>query len=111
MLHKAGWIEKARHDTGLVYSRHGAFVVTVMTWNGGGVGSRLGHPREPRRPGSSEAVPRVMRLVPPLLRGNLVFRRFWLGQTISLFGDQISMIAVPLTAVLILTRTRSRWDI
>ena len=39
VLHKAGWIEKARHDTGLVYSRHGAFVVTVMTWNGGGVGS------------------------------------------------------------------------
>ena len=38
VLHKAGWIEKARHDTGLVYSRDGAFVVTVMTWNGGGVG-------------------------------------------------------------------------
>jgi MFS family permease len=43
-----------------------------------------------------------MRLVPQLLRGNLVFRRFWLGQTISLFGDQITMIAVPLTAVLVL---------
>jgi MFS family permease len=43
-----------------------------------------------------------MRLVPPLLRGNLVFRRFWLGQTISLFGDQITLIAVPLTAVLVL---------
>lgn len=39
VLHKAGWIEKARHDTGLVYSRDGAFVVTVMTWNGGGVGA------------------------------------------------------------------------
>jgi hypothetical protein len=38
VLHKAGWIEKARHDTGLVYSRDGAFVVTVLTWNGGGVG-------------------------------------------------------------------------
>jgi hypothetical protein len=38
VLHKAGWIEKARHDTGLVYSHDGAFVVTVMTWNGGGVG-------------------------------------------------------------------------
>lgn len=43
-----------------------------------------------------------MRLIPELLRGNLVFRRFWLGQTISLFGDQITMIAVPLTAVLVL---------
>jgi len=39
VLHKAGWIEKARHDTGLVYSRDGAFVVTVFTWNGSGVGS------------------------------------------------------------------------
>ena len=43
-----------------------------------------------------------MKLVPQLLRGNLVFRRFWLGQTISLFGDQITMLAVPLAAVLVL---------
>jgi len=43
-----------------------------------------------------------MRLVPQLLRENLVFRRFWLGQTISLFGDQITMLAIPLTAVLVL---------
>ena len=49
-----------------------------------------------------------MRLVPPLLRENLVFRRFWLGQTISLFGDQISMIAVPLTAVLVLDANASQ---
>jgi hypothetical protein len=39
VLHKAGWITKARHDTGLVYSSGRAFVVTVLTWNGGGVGS------------------------------------------------------------------------
>lgn len=38
VLHKAGWIEKARHDTGLVYSPDGAFVATVLTWNGSGVG-------------------------------------------------------------------------
>jgi MFS family permease len=44
----------------------------------------------------------VRRFLPPLLRENQVFRRFWAGQTISLFGDQISLIAVPLTAVLIL---------
>jgi MFS family permease len=43
-----------------------------------------------------------MRLVPQLLRENVVFRRFWLGQTISLFGDQVTMIAIPLTAVLVL---------
>ncbi len=49
-----------------------------------------------------------MRLVPQLLRGNLVFRRFWVGQTISLFGDQITMIAVPLTAVLVLDADASQ---
>ena len=38
VLHKAGWITKARHDSGLVYRRRGSFVVTVLTWNGGGVG-------------------------------------------------------------------------
>jgi MFS family permease len=40
-------------------------------------------------------------LVPPLLR-DTVFRRFWTGSSISLFGDQVSSIAVPLTAVLAL---------
>jgi hypothetical protein len=39
VLHKAGWITKARHDNGLVYWPGGAFVVTVMTWNGRGVGT------------------------------------------------------------------------
>jgi MFS family permease len=41
-------------------------------------------------------------LIPPFLHENAVFRRFWLGQTISLFGDQVSLIAVPLVAVLVL---------
>jgi len=41
-------------------------------------------------------------LIPPLLHANAVFRRFWLGQSISLFGDQVSLIAVPLVAVLVL---------
>jgi hypothetical protein len=39
VLHKAGWITKARHDSGLLYIGDGAFVVTVLTWNGRGVGS------------------------------------------------------------------------
>jgi MFS family permease len=30
------------------------------------------------------------------------FRNFWFGESISLFGDQISLIALPLTAVLVL---------
>ncbi|HEY3051317.1 MAG TPA: MFS transporter [Gaiellaceae bacterium] len=44
----------------------------------------------------------MRRVVPRTLRENVVFRRYWTGQTISLFGDQISLIAIPLTAVLVL---------
>ena len=40
--------------------------------------------------------------VPPLLRENRDFRRFFTGQSISLVGDQITLIALPLTAVLVL---------
>ncbi len=36
-------------------------------------------------------------LVPPLLR-DVVFRRYWSGSTISMVGDQVTTIAVPLTA-------------
>lgn len=41
------------------------------------------------------------RLVPPLLHER-TFRRYWTGQTISLFGDQVSLLALPLTAILVL---------
>ncbi|MBS1880016.1 MAG: MFS transporter [Actinobacteria bacterium] len=37
---------------------------------------------------------------PPLLRHNRCFRNFWIGQTISQFGDQVSLLAIPLLAVL-----------
>ncbi|MBV9380093.1 MAG: MFS transporter [Streptosporangiaceae bacterium] len=46
-----------------------------------------------------KAPPRA--LVPPLLRER-VFRRYWGASTISMFGDQISGIALPLTAVIAL---------
>jgi Beta-lactamase enzyme family len=39
VLHKAGWISKARHDTGLVFWPGGVFVAGVMTWNGAGAGT------------------------------------------------------------------------
>ena len=42
------------------------------------------------------------RFVPPLLHDAPDFRRLWLGQTISVFGDQITSIGVPLVAVLTL---------
>jgi MFS family permease len=43
----------------------------------------------------------IRRFVPPLLR-ETQFRRFWLGQTISVFGDQVTLLALPIVAVLIL---------
>jgi predicted MFS family arabinose efflux permease len=42
------------------------------------------------------------RRVPRLLRVNRPFRDYWTGQTISLFGDQIALLAIPLLAVLTL---------
>jgi beta-lactamase class A len=39
VLHKSGWITRARHDSGLVYWTEGSFVAVVMTWNGTGVGT------------------------------------------------------------------------
>jgi beta-lactamase class A len=38
VLHKAGWIDAARHDAGLVFWRGGVFVASVMTWNAAGDG-------------------------------------------------------------------------
>ena len=60
----------------------------------------------PGRESAAEAVrerrSRALRVsLPPLLR-DAVFRRYWGASTISLFGDQISSIAVPLAAVLVL---------
>jgi MFS family permease len=44
-------------------------------------------------------------VIPPLLRESPDFRRFFLGQSVSLLGDQVSAIALPLTAVLALHAT------
>jgi MFS family permease len=43
-----------------------------------------------------------MPLLPPLLRENRDFRRFFAAESISLVGDQITLIALPLTEVLVL---------
>jgi MFS family permease len=42
----------------------------------------------------------MTRITPALLRAHPAFRRFWLGQTVSLMGDQVTLIALPLVAVL-----------
>lgn len=33
------------------------------------------------------------------------FRKFWLGETVSLFGSQVTLLALPLTAILVLGAT------
>jgi MFS family permease len=40
--------------------------------------------------------------IPPLLRDNVPFRRFWTAQAVSLVGDQVTLIALPLVAILAL---------
>lgn len=51
---------------------------------------------------TSPTAPRgVARFLPELLRER-EFRSFWLGQTISVFGDQITLLAIPIVAVLVL---------
>lgn len=47
-------------------------------------------------------MPPLTRHVPPLLRDVPDFRRLWTGQTVSVFGDEINRIALPLVAVLVL---------
>ena len=48
-------------------------------------------------------IPRgIRRFVPPLLFDAVDFRRLWVGQTISVFGDQITQLGIPLVAVLTL---------
>ena len=63
------------------------------------------HPETPEGPGGQASAPVAAgprrRLVPPLLR-ETVFRRYWGASTVSLVGDQVASIAVPLTAVLAL---------
>ena len=40
VLHKAGWVDDARHDAGLVFWRGGVYAAAVLTWSGGGAGAR-----------------------------------------------------------------------
>src|SRR5215472_6642367 len=64
---------------------------------------RAGPGRQRLAPGRRTMRPRLRLAarIPQLLRDR-AFRRYWSGQTISMFGDQISSIALPLVAVLVL---------
>ena len=65
---------------------------------------RCPQPRRRRRDEHRHAPGRLTARIPDLLRERS-FRRYWSGQTISMFGDQISSIALPLVAVLALRAT------
>jgi MFS family permease len=47
-------------------------------------------------------------LIPPVLRENANFRRYFVGQSVSLLGDEVAAIALPLTAVLALHATAAQ---
>lgn len=47
-------------------------------------------------------IPVLLRVRIPVLLRESAFRRYWSAQVVSLIGDQISLIAVPLVAVIVL---------
>jgi MFS family permease len=56
---------------------------------------------------STLAAPVARRLRLPAVLQARDFRRFWIGETVSLFGDQITLIALPLVGVLALDASAS----
>ncbi len=52
--------------------------------------------------------------MPPQLKGlwhHRDFLKLWSGETISLFGSQVSFLAIPLTAVIVLQATPAQMGI
>ena len=60
VLHKAGWIDVARHDNGIVLWHGGALVVTVMTYRSGRRRDRVRRARGQGRLGRAAALPRLI---------------------------------------------------
>ena len=56
-------------------------------------------------PGRAGEPGSISGVIPPVLRDNRNFRNYFFGQAVSLLGDQITLIALPLTAVLALHAT------
>jgi MFS family permease len=59
------------------------------------------NPNDPNTGAVVAPAPRRLLRLPRALRQH-DFRRFWVGETVSLFGDQITMLALPLVGVLVL---------
>jgi MFS family permease len=74
----------------------------VSDGSGAGTSRRAGPSAGDHPDGQNRAVRhRITARIPAMLRER-AFRRYWSGQTISMFGDQISSIALPLVAVIAL---------
>jgi MFS family permease len=69
---------------------------------GAGTGRVPGGGAGPGRGGAGRPVRRRIAARVPVLLRDAGFRRYWSGQTISMFGDQVSSVALPLVAVLTL---------
>jgi MFS family permease len=63
--------------------------------------ARAADPAAPVSQAGADGGKRGRALVPALLR-DAVFRRYWSASTVSMVGDQVATVAVPLTAVLAL---------
>ena len=61
LMHKAGWVNAARHDAGLIVWRGGLFVAAVMTHRAARRGSPLGRARGPGRGRGPSPLPRLAR--------------------------------------------------
>jgi len=59
------------------------------------------NPTDPTTGAAVAPAPQRLLRLPRALRQR-DFRRFWVGETVSLFGDQITMLALPLVGVLVL---------
>src|SRR4051794_41978511 len=76
--------------------------MSALCWRGSTTGSRIrrgdltGHGR---CRSCGWRCPVIETMAPPLLR-EPAFRRYWSAQTVSLFGDQVTLLAMPLLAVL-----------
>jgi len=61
--------------------------------------------------GAAPAEGRLRRAVPRLLRESGIFRRYWGAHTVSLVGDQISGLALPLVGVLTLDASAAQMGV
>ena len=109
VLHKAGWISAARHDTGLVFWEGGVFVAGVMTYRSYGVSTSSDRLAGPRRGSTLAAFPPYRRVTGALgsrLPWSVQFlNQLWhpttKARTVSENENTISLLLVPLEDIVV----------